>query len=85
MNVDSGHSLHNCSCFLGAVDVTSVQGPGVVRFLAQLVVKLELQNEADEISAGKRVAAVISPVLDIFYPLGRATFGHVVSKQGIPK
>lgn len=50
---NSGHSLHNCSCFLGAVDVASVQGPGVVRFLAQLVVKLELQNEADEISAGK--------------------------------
>lgn len=49
----SGHSLHNYSCFLGAVDVTSVQGPSVFGFLAQPVVKLELQNEADEISARK--------------------------------
>lgn len=53
VNDSSGHSLHNCPCFLGAVDVTSVEGPGVVGFLAQLLVKLELQNEADEISARK--------------------------------
>lgn len=51
VNDGSGHSLHNCSCFLGFVDVTSVQGPRVVRFTAQLFMKLELQNEADKISA----------------------------------
>lgn len=60
----AGYSLHHCSCFRGVVDVTSVQGPSLLCRFAQLVVKLELQNKADEISAKKWVAAVISTVLD---------------------
>lgn len=56
MEAPSEHLLQNGPCFCGAVDVTCVQGTSVVGCLAQFFMKLELQDEADKIPAGERVA-----------------------------
>ncbi len=56
MEAQSDHLLQNGPCFCGAVDVTCVQGTGVLRCLAQFFMKLELQDEADKIPAGERIA-----------------------------
>lgn len=46
--------LHNGSCFFGGVDVARVQQPRVFGCLAQFLMELELEDEADKIPADRK-------------------------------
>lgn len=48
------HSRQKLSCFFGLVDVTLVQGTRVPSCMAQRLMELELDDEADEVPGEER-------------------------------